>query len=84
VEIGDGAIIKCNYELCVEWSINPVSNPKPHRQSLKIATILLGRYINKNEMVGICNTLGPWSEFRPTRLHRYTLLAAIFLILQVN
>jgi hypothetical protein len=48
-------------------SINPISNPKPRRQSLKIVTILLERNINKNEMAGICSTAGPRSGFQPRR-----------------
>jgi hypothetical protein len=28
-EIGSRAIIKCNYELRVKWSINPIYNPNP-------------------------------------------------------
>jgi hypothetical protein len=39
VEISGGAINKCIYELCVKWSINPVTNPKPRRESLIHMTI---------------------------------------------
>jgi hypothetical protein len=32
-EIIGGAVIACSYESCVEWSINPIFNPKPSRVS---------------------------------------------------
>jgi hypothetical protein len=37
----NGAIITGSYQLCVKWSMNPISNPKPLRESLMHVTILL-------------------------------------------
>jgi hypothetical protein len=33
VEISNGAVIMRNYQVVLQWSINPITNPKPRSES---------------------------------------------------